>query len=97
VFDCVVIGDGRARPVLVVELVDGLDKSDELQIKHQIAREMGLEQAGFRPHEIVVANSILLTTAGSLPRTLTKRNIQRHAVEELYRPELDVLFKKTIV
>lgn len=97
VFDCVVIGDGWARPVLVVELVDGLDKSDELQIKHQIAREMGLEQAGFRPHEIVVANSILLTTAGSLPRTLTKRNIQRHAVEELYRPELDVLFKKTIV
>lgn len=91
VSDCVVVGSGRPYPALVIELAHGLDKSD--QIRHQIARDMRLEQAGFLPHETIGADFILLAVAGSLPRTLTKRNIQRHVVEELYRFELDRLYE----
>lgn len=90
VFGCVVVGSGRPSPALVIELIDGLDQGNEL--KHQIARDMRLEQTGLSPHEIIGVDFILFAVAESLPRT-TKRTIKRHAVEELYKSELDRLYE----
>ena len=44
-------------------------------------------------HErIMDAKMIMVVPKGSLPRTATKGNVRRRAVEEMFKAELDAMF-----
>jgi len=89
VSECVVVGNGRPSPTLFIE--PGTDM-DHKKLKREILRRTRQFHSRRYLHErITSADMIVIVEKGSLPRTATKGNIRRKAIEEAYQPLLDKL------
>lgn len=88
--ECIVVGAGRPSPVLFVEPAVDMDHE---KLKKDIIRKTRQFHARRYLHErICSANMIVVVPRNSLPRTATKGNIRRKAVEEAYRTQLDAIY-----
>lgn len=66
---------------------------DHAKLKRDILRRTRQFHSRRYLHErITSANMIVVVARGTLPRTVTKGNIRRKAVEEAYQPVLDKLY-----
>lgn len=89
--NCVAVGFHRPLLVLFVE-VDAYTEA-ETDIKQQVLQRLALVQSTMWHHQrILLEKQIRVVEAGSLPRTGSKGNIRRKAVEEMFEEELDRLF-----
>ncbi|KAF8883568.1 hypothetical protein BD779DRAFT_1472465 [Infundibulicybe gibba] len=80
VSECIVVGSGRPSPVLFIESAASLTPEKTQEGDYQRTRR-------FHSSDMVV-----IVPQGSLPRTATKGNVRRKAVEEIYRAEIDSIF-----
>ncbi|KAA1468149.1 acetyl-CoA synthetase-like protein [Dentipellis sp. KUC8613] len=88
--ECVVVGSGRPSPALFIEPKTDMDQK---KLKREILRRTRQFHSRRYLHErITSANMIVIVEPGSLPRTVTKGNIRRTAIEEQYRSVLDSLY-----
>jgi hypothetical protein len=88
--ECIVVGTGRPSPALFVEPAPGVD---HMKLKRDIIRKTRQFHARRYLHEqITNPNLIVIVPSKSLPRTATKGNIRRKAVEDAYRAELDEIY-----
>lgn len=88
--ECIAVGTGRPSPVLFVESNMEVPES---KLKKEIWRKIRLFHSRRYEHEqIASAEMIIVVPKGSLPRTASKGNIRRKAVEEAYKPQLDKLY-----
>ena len=87
---CIVVGNGRPSPALFVEPKGDFDAD---KLKGDIIRRTRHFHSRRYVHErIVSAAFVLVVPAGTLPRTATKGNIRRRAVEEKFKDELDRIY-----
>lgn len=93
VAECIVVGTGRPSPVLFIEpAVD----TDHEKLKKEIIRKTRQFHSRRYLHERITSpNMIVVVPPGTLPRTATKGNIRRTAVEEAYRTQLDQIYEVT--
>ncbi|KAI0348433.1 acetyl-CoA synthetase-like protein [Trametopsis cervina] len=88
--ECIVVGNGRPNPALFVE-----PKGDmrEDTLKRTIIRRTRPFYANRYLHEqIVHPKFVFVVPRGTLPRTATKGNVRRKAVEEAFKAQLDDVF-----
>lgn len=89
--ECIVVGSGRPSPVMFVEPSD--DTVDASKLKKDIIRKTRHFHSRRYLHErITSTDMIVIVPRGQLPRTATKGNIRRKAVEEAYKAEIDTIF-----
>ena len=85
VYECVVVGNGRPSPALFVEA------SEEL--KEEIIRRMNEFNSRRFVHESITSTKhVIVIERGTLPRTATKGNVRRRAVEDQYKELLDEIY-----
>lgn len=91
--DCIVVGNGRPSPVLFVEpRSDG----DEGLLRKAIWRRIRPFHARRYLHERIMSTQFIqVVPPNTLPRTATKGNIRRRAVEDNFRVELDEIYGVT--
>src|SRR6267154_5911745 len=88
--ECIVVGTGRPSPTLFVEPGHNVDHG---KLKRDIIRKTRQFHARRYLHEqITNPDLIIVVPSKSLPRTATKGNIRRKAVEDAYQVELDRLY-----
>ncbi|KAL0579109.1 hypothetical protein V5O48_002892 [Marasmius crinis-equi] len=93
VADCIVVGTGRPSPVLFVEPSTDLDHE---KLKKDIIRKTRLFHSRRYLHErITSTNMIVVVPRNTLPRTATKGNIRRKAVEDAHQAQLDRIYGLT--
>ena len=93
VAECIVVGNGRPSPTLFVE--PKIQGNDE-KLKRDIVRRTRHFHARRYLHERITATRfVVVVPKGSLPRTATKGNVRRKAVEEAYKEELDKIYAVT--
>ncbi|KAJ6560418.1 hypothetical protein B0H19DRAFT_1261021 [Mycena capillaripes] len=91
--ECVVVGNGRPNPILVVE--SGTDM-DHKKLKTEIIRKTRQFHSRRYLHErITSADMVIVVPRGTLPRTATKGNIRRKAVEDVYKTQIDAIFSSS--
>jgi hypothetical protein len=91
--DCIVVGSGRPSPALFIE---PSVKWDEEKLKKEIIRRIRHFHSRRYMHErIVQATFIVVVPSKTLPRTSTKGNIRRKAVEETFKSTLDGIYGTT--
>ena len=84
------MGTGRPSPALFVEPASGIDHE---KLKRDILRKTYQFHSRRYLHEqITNPNLIVIVPPKSLPRTATKGNIRRKAVEDAYVVELDRIY-----
>ncbi|KAF9480646.1 acetyl-CoA synthetase-like protein [Pholiota conissans] len=89
--ECIVVGSGRPSPVMFVEPAD--DSLDHNKLKKDIIRKTRHFHSRRYLHErITSADMIVIVPRQTLPRTATKGNIRRKAVEEAFKVEIDKIF-----
>ncbi|KAH9847385.1 acetyl-CoA synthetase-like protein [Lenzites betulinus] len=92
VAECVVVGNGRPSPVLFVEPKVPGDVDPE-RLKSTIVRRTRHFHARRYLHERIAGPAfVVVVPSGTLPRTATKGNIRRRAVEEQFKAELDRIY-----
>ena len=94
---CVVVGNGRPSPALFVEpkLAAGnaCSDADAERLKRDIVRRTRHFHSRRYVHERIDSPAfVVVVPSGTLPRTATKGNIRRRAVEEKFREELDRIY-----
>lgn len=88
--ECIVVGTGRPSPALFVEPAPGVDYG---KLKRDIIRKTRQFNSRRYLHEQITNPNLIITVpSGSLPRTATKGNIRRKAVEDAYQAELDKIY-----
>jgi len=88
--DCIVVGSGRPSPVLFVEPSTDMDPE---KLKKEIIRKTRQFHSRRYLHERITSTTrVVIVPPKTLPRTLTKGNIRRKAVEEAYQDQLDAIF-----
>jgi len=88
--ECIVVGSGRSSPTLFVEATGDIDHN---KLKKEIIRRTRLFHSRRYLHERITSpDFIIVVPSKSLPRTATKGNIRRKAVEEKYKVELDRIY-----
>jgi len=94
VAECIVVGNGRPSPTLFIEpAVD----TDHDKLKKEIIRKTRLFHSRRYLHERITSPEfIVVVPPKSLPRTATKGNIRRKAVEQTYQAELEDLWRSLI-
>ncbi|CAK5280265.1 unnamed protein product [Mycena citricolor] len=85
--ECVVVGSGRPSPVLFVE--PGTDMDSEKLKKEIIRKTRQFHSRRYLHERITSTDKIVVVPPKTLPRTLTKGNIRRMAVEETFKALLD--------
>lgn len=89
--ECIVVGSGRPSPVMFVEPAD--DSLDHNKLRKDIIRKTRQFHSRRYVHErITSVDMIVVVPRQTLPRTATKGNIRRKAVEEAYKVEIDKIF-----
>jgi len=92
--ECVVVGSGRPSPVMFIEPAGDMDHD---KLKKEIIRKTRQFHSRRYLHERITSpNMVVVVPRGTLPRTATKGNIRRKAVEETYKAELDRIFGRSI-
>ncbi len=91
---CIVTGNGRPSPALFVEpAVEGADLN---KLKRDIVRRIRPYQTRRYMHEQIVSTKfVVVVPRNTLPRTATKGNIRRRAVEDAFKAELDRIYGVT--
>ena len=92
--ECVVVGSGRPSPVMFIEPASDMDH-DKLK-KEVIRKTRHFHSRRYLHERITSPNMVAVVPSGTLPRTATKGNIRRKAVEEAFAPELDRIFGRSI-
>lgn len=88
--ECIVVGNGRSSPTLFVE--PSVD-TDHEKLKKEIIRKTRQFHSRRYIHERIISpDFIIIVPSKTLPRTATKGNIRRKAVEETYKTELDRIY-----
>ncbi|KAJ3823060.1 hypothetical protein F5880DRAFT_1482940 [Lentinula raphanica] len=88
--ECIVVGTGRPSPVLFIEPAKDMDNE---KLKKDIIRKTRHFHSRRYLHErITSAQMIVVVARNTLPRTSTKGNIRRTAVEAAYRSQLDEIY-----
>lgn len=88
---CIVTGNGRPSPALFVESTDA--SMDPEKLKRDIIRRIRPFHARRYMHERIVSPQfVLVVPRNTLPRTATKGNIRRRAVEDAFKVELDCAY-----
>lgn len=88
--ECVVVGNARPSPTLFIEAAVDMDHT---KLKKEIIRKTRLFHSRRYIHERITSPQfIIVVPSKSLPRTATKGNIRRRAVEELFKAELDQVY-----
>ncbi|KAF5343318.1 hypothetical protein D9757_014159 [Collybiopsis confluens] len=88
IIGCVVVGEGRPSPVLIVESQS--NKSEEVPAK--IYRRIAPFHAARHPHERIDSEKMIITVPQrTLPRT-AKGTVQRGKAEAIFQKDLDGLF-----
>ncbi|KAI0754380.1 acetyl-CoA synthetase-like protein [Daedaleopsis nitida] len=89
--ECIVVGNGRPSPALFIEAAEGT--TDDAKLKREIIRRTRHFHSRRYLHErITNARMVVVVPRGTLPRTATKGNVRRRAVEDMFRSELDAMF-----
>ncbi|RXW22056.1 hypothetical protein EST38_g3794 [Candolleomyces aberdarensis] len=92
--ECVVVGSGRPSPVMFIEPTSDMDHD---KLKKEIIRKTRQFHSRRYLHERITSpNMVVVVPRGTLPRTATKGNIRRKAVEEAFATELDSIFGRSI-
>ncbi|KAI0370589.1 acetyl-CoA synthetase-like protein [Pilatotrama ljubarskyi] len=90
--ECIVVGNGRPSPALFVEPALGVQMGDA-QLRREIIRRIRHFHSRRYLHErITSAKMVVVVPRGTLPRTATKGNVRRRAVEDMFKAELDAMF-----
>ncbi|KZT07086.1 acetyl-CoA synthetase-like protein [Laetiporus sulphureus 93-53] len=90
VANCIVVGNGRPSPALFVEAAVAMD---EERLKKEIIRRTRHFHSRRYIHERITSTKMVIVVPRNiLPRTATKGNIRRRAVEEMFKAELDAMF-----
>jgi acyl-coenzyme A synthetase/AMP-(fatty) acid ligase len=88
--ECIVVGTGRPSPVMFIEPAVDVDEN---KLKKEIIRKTRHFHSRRYLHErIISSDMIIVVLRHSLPRTATKGNIRRKAVEEAFKTEIDGIF-----
>ncbi|KAF8154247.1 hypothetical protein B0H34DRAFT_800120 [Crassisporium funariophilum] len=88
--ECVVVGSGRPSPVMFIE---PLTEMDHNKLKKDIIRKTRQFHSRRYLHERITSiDMIVIVPRQTLPRTATKGNIRRKAVEEAFKYEIDKIF-----
>jgi len=88
--ECIVVGSGRPSPVMFIEPAVNMDHN---KLKREIIRKTRHFHSRRYLHERITSpDMIVIVPRQSLPRTATKGNIRRKAVEEAYKTEIDSIF-----
>ncbi|PFH54576.1 hypothetical protein AMATHDRAFT_134787 [Amanita thiersii Skay4041] len=89
--ECVVVGIGRPSPAMFVELTD--DSFDHEKVRREVIRKTRHFSSRRYLHERITSpHMIIIVAQNTLPRTTTKGNIRRKAVEEQFKAQLDELY-----
>ncbi|CAL1695367.1 unnamed protein product [Somion occarium] len=88
--ECIVVGNGRPSPALFVEAKD--DTSEEKLKKLILRRTRHFHSRRYLHERITSPEFIFVVPKNTLPRTATKGNIRRRAVEEAFREKLDAVY-----
>ena len=92
VFECVVVGNARPSPVLFVEASEKCTIGSE-ELKEEIIRRTSQFYSRCFIHERITSTKhVVVVERGTLPRTATKGNIRRQAVEDQYKELLDGIY-----
>ncbi|KAF5337819.1 hypothetical protein D9758_015716 [Tetrapyrgos nigripes] len=90
VSECIVVGTGRPCPAMFIEPAVEMDEN---KLKKEILRKIRPFHSRRYMHErIASVDMIIIVPRGSLPRTASKGNIRRKAVEDEYKARLDVIY-----
>ncbi|KAH9941837.1 acetyl-CoA synthetase-like protein [Epithele typhae] len=93
---CVAVGNGRPSPALFVEAAAGAlarCRGDEARLRREVVRRTrAFHQTRYLHERIADARFVVVVPEGTLPRTATKGNVRRRAVEEMFKAELDAMF-----
>jgi hypothetical protein len=90
--ECIVVGSGRPSPVMFVEPAVDMDHN---KLRKEIVRKTRHFHSRRYLHERIVSPDMVVIVPGhSLPRTATKGNIRRKAVEEAYESLLDQIYAR---
>ncbi|KIK71118.1 hypothetical protein GYMLUDRAFT_52257 [Collybiopsis luxurians FD-317 M1] len=92
--ECIVVGTGRPSPVLFVEPVVEVDDHEKLK-KEIIRKTRHFHSRRYLHERIASTKMIIVVPRNTLPRTATKGNIRRKAVEEAYQSQLDEIYGLT--
>lgn len=88
--ECVVVGSGRPSPVMFIEPAGDLDHE---KLKKEIIRKTRHFHSRRYIHERITSTKmIVIVPPKTLPRTATKGNIRRKAVEETFKTQLDQIY-----
>ncbi|PPR00299.1 hypothetical protein CVT24_004589 [Panaeolus cyanescens] len=88
--ECIVVGTGRPSPVMFIEPATDMDHA---KLKKEIIRRTRQFHSRRYLHERITSpDMIVIVPPKTLPRTATKGNIRRKAVEEAYKTEIDRIF-----
>ncbi|OCH95765.1 acetyl-CoA synthetase-like protein [Obba rivulosa] len=88
--ECIVVGNGRPSPVLFVEPMG--DVPAERLKKDIIRRTRHFHSRRYLHERITSTAFVVVVPRDTLPRTATKGNIRRKAVEEQFKAELDQIY-----
>lgn len=89
--NCIVVGTGRPSPALFVESLPGTETE---RLKQTILQRIQPFHERLYLHERITSPNLVLTVpVGSLPRTATKGNIRRQAVETSFKTQLDGIYR----
>ncbi|KAF8991326.1 hypothetical protein BDQ17DRAFT_1370992, partial [Cyathus striatus] len=88
--ECVVVGSGRPSPVIFIEPSVEMDHN---KFKKEIIRKTRAFHSRRYLHERIISiEMVVIVPPHTLPRTATKGNIRRLAVEEAFKVQLDQIF-----
>jgi acyl-coenzyme A synthetase/AMP-(fatty) acid ligase len=88
--ECIVVGTGRPSPIMFIEPAVDMDQN---KLKREIIRKTRHFHSRRYLHErIISSDMIVIVPRQTLPRTSTKGNIRRRAVEEAFKAEIDKIF-----
>jgi hypothetical protein len=94
IFECIVVGNGRPSPTLFVEPSEQCTMDSERLKKEIIRRTRHFHSRRYLHERITSTKFVVVLERGTLPRTATKGNVRRKAVEEQYKDQLDIIYGK---
>ena len=90
--ECIVVGNGRPSPALFIEPALGVQMDDARLRREIIRRTRHFHSRRYLHERITSAKMVAVVPRGTLPRTATKGNVRRRAVEDMFKAELDAMF-----
>jgi len=93
-FECVVVGNRRPSPTLFIEASEECNMDSE-GLKEEIIKRTREFHSLCSTHEHIASIKhvvVVVVERGTLPRTATKGNVRRQAVEDQYKELLDEIY-----